>query len=242
MIYISISTIPSRVNFLNKTIESILKQTKKPDKIFVNIPYEYKRFKEKILDENMPKFDSTVELTRCEDYGPGTKLLGSINKFNQDSLLILVDDDHIYENFMIEKFYEFYKKDSNNAYSFYVHPIGKFGVGQGADGFAINTNHLKNIDKFFDLIVKNNEELFLHDDLWISFFLKFIKQIKILSLHNFLEKDKNGKRQTIYKKHIDKDSLHLSYGNNIIEAIKERDRRSISCLNFMAEKSKFFKH
>ena len=81
MIYVSLTTIPERVKYLDKSIESILKQTKRPDKIFVNIPKEYKRFKEIINDDQIPKFsDSIIEITRCEDYGPGTKLLGSLNK------------------------------------------------------------------------------------------------------------------------------------------------------------------
>ena len=90
---------------LNKTIDSLLKQTKKPDKIFINIPYAYKRFSEKIENEQLPKFNNkTIEITRCEDCGPGTKLLGSLNKLEKDSLLILVDDDNIYEDYMVEKF------------------------------------------------------------------------------------------------------------------------------------------
>ena len=37
MIYVSLSTIPQRVKDLNKSIESLLKQTKKADKIVVTI-------------------------------------------------------------------------------------------------------------------------------------------------------------------------------------------------------------
>ena len=46
MIYISLSIIPHRIKYLEKTINSLLKQTKKPDKIFINIPYKYRRFKD----------------------------------------------------------------------------------------------------------------------------------------------------------------------------------------------------
>ena len=81
MIYVSISTIPQRLKNLNKSVESLLKQTQKPDKIFINIPFKYKRFSEIIKDNQIPKFDNNiVEVTRCEDCGPGTKLLGSLNK------------------------------------------------------------------------------------------------------------------------------------------------------------------
>ena len=151
MIYVSITTIPQRLKNVTKSIESLLNQTKKPDKIFINIPFKYERFSEIIKEDQIPKFDSkVVEVTRCEDCGPATKLLGSLSKFEKNSLVILADDDHIYSNYMVEKFFHFYSRSPNNAYSFYVHPLGNFGVGQGADGFAINTNHLEGIKNFYD--------------------------------------------------------------------------------------------
>ena len=76
MIYVSISTIPQRLKNLNKSVESLLKQAQKPDKIFINIPFKYKRFSETIEDDQIPKFDNNiVEITRCEDCHPGRKRL-----------------------------------------------------------------------------------------------------------------------------------------------------------------------
>ena len=239
MIYVSISTIPQRIKNLNKSIESLLNQTRKPDKIFVNIPYKYKRFKETIEDNQIPKFNnSIVEVTRCEDCGPGTKLLGSLNKLEKNSLLILADDDHTYEDYMIEKFFYFYSKAPNNAYSFYVHPLGNFGIGQGADGFAINTNHLKGIQNFYDKVVKDYKELFLYDDLWISFFLYFFKKNRILSLQEHLKKNEDGKPSLIYKIHIVSSGLVSTYGKNIIEAVSKRDQIAVESFKYMQEKVK----
>ena len=239
MIYVSISTIPQRIKNLNESVKSLLNQTKKPDKIFINIPFKYERFTDVVKDDQIPKFDNNlIEITRCEDCGPATKLLGSLNKLKKNSLVILADDDHIYENFMIEKFFHFYSKAPNNAYSFYVHPLGKFGIGQGADGFAINTNHLTGIKKFYDKVVKNYKELFLYDDLWISYFLYFFKKNKILSLQNHLKKDKNGKFSPIYKKHIVASGLIETYGENLIEAVKKRDQIAIESFKYMQKKTK----
>ena len=239
MIYISISTIPERVKHLNKSIDSLLNQIKKPDKIFINIPYKYKRFKETVDDNQIPKFNSDiVEVTRCEDFGPGTKLLGSLDKLKKNSLLILADDDHEYDDYMIEKFFYFYSKAPNNAYSFYVHPLGNFGVGQGADGFAINTNHLDGIKNFYNKVVKNHKELFIHDDLWISYFLYFFKKNKILSLDQYLKKDKEGKQILIYKKHIVNAGLVSLYGKNLNEAVKKRDQIAHESFKYMKEKTK----
>ena len=180
MIYVSLTSIPLRIKNLNESIRSLLNQTRKPDKIFINIPYKYKRFSETIEDNQIPKFDSSiVEVTRCEDCGPGTKLLGSLNKFEKNSLVILADDDHFYEDYMIEKLFYFYSKAPNNAYSFFVYPLENFPVAQGADGFAISTNNLIGIKNFYDKVVKDYKELFLNDDLWISYFLYFLKKKNI---------------------------------------------------------------
>ena len=242
MIYVSISTIPARIKNLNQSVQSLLNQTQKPDKIFINIPFKYKRFSETINDDQIPKFDSNlVEITRCDDSGPGTKLLGSLSKLEKNSLLILADDDQEYENYMIEKFFYFYSQEPNNAYSFYVHPLGQFGIGQGADGFAINTNHLDGIQNFYDKIVKNYKELFLYDDLWISFFLYFFKKNKILSLREHLKKDKEGKLLLIYKTHTSATGLISTYGKNLIEAVKKRDQIAAESFKYMQEKVKDLK-
>ena len=239
MIYVSISTIPQRLKNLNKSVESLLKQAQTPDKIFINIPFKYKRFSETIEDDQIPKFDNNiVEITRCEDCGPGTKLLGSLNKLEKNSLLILADDDHVYEDYMIEKFFHFYSMTPDNAYSFYVHPLGNFGIGQGADGFAINTNHLSGIKNFYDKVVKNYKELFLYDDLWISYFLYFFKKNKILSLQEYLKKDNNNKPALIYKTHIVASGLISTYGKNLIEAVRKRDQIALESFKYMQEKTK----
>ena len=239
MIYVSLSTIPQRLKNLSESVDSLLKQTRKPDKIFINIPFKYMRFPEIIDDNQIPKFDSNiVEVTRCEDCGPGTKLLGSLNKFENNSLVILADDDNVYEDYMIEKFYYFYSKAPNNAYSFYVHPLGNFGIGQGADGFAINTNNLEGIKNFYDYVVKDYKELFLYDDLWISYFLYFFKKNKILSLQEHLKKDSKGKPSLIYKTRIVASGLVSTYGKNLIEAVKKRDQIAIKSFKYMQEKTK----
>ena len=139
---------------------------------------------------------------------------------------------------MIEKFFYFHSIAPNNAYSFYVHPLGNFGVGQGADGFAINTNHLDGIKIFYDKIVKNYKELFLYDDLWISYFLYFFKKNKILSLQEHLKKNTQDKTSLIYKTSIVASGLISTYGENLVEAIKKRDKIAFESLKYMDYKTK----
>ena len=242
MIYVSLSTIPQRIKNLNKSVDSLLKQSQKPDKIFINIPFKYRRFSETINDEQIPKFDSDiVEITRCEDCGPGTKLLGSLNKLKRDSVIILADDDNIYEDYMIEKFFYYYSLVPKNSYSFYVHPLGKFGIGQGADGFAINTNHLNGIKNFYDRVVKDYKELFLYDDLWISYFLFYFKKSKILSLQQHLKRTEDKKSMLIYKTHTKSSGLISTYGKNLTESVMKRDQIAFESFKYLNEKTKNLK-
>ena len=51
MIYVSLTTIPERIKNIEKSINSIISQTLKPDKIVLNIPYKYERFNNVISDD-----------------------------------------------------------------------------------------------------------------------------------------------------------------------------------------------
>ena len=242
MIYVSMTTIPQRIKSLSKSVDSLLKQSHKPDKIFINIPYKYNRFNEIVRDDQIPKFDNNiVEITRCEDCGPGTKLLGSLSKIEKDALIILADDDNIYEDYMIKKFFNYSSLEPNNSYSFYVHPLGSFGIGQGADGFAINTNNLNGIKKFYDMVIKDYKELFLYDDLWISYFLYYFKKSKILSLQKELKKNEEGKPILIYKTHTDGKGLVSLYGKSLRDSVFARDKIAVESFKYLMEKTKKLK-
>jgi hypothetical protein len=104
----SLTTIPSRIREVSLTIDSLIKQTKKPEKIFLNIPYKYERFPEQIIStEYLEKFSNikNLEVVRCDDFGPGTKLLGSISSLEKYSHVVLVDDDNVYQKDMFEIFF-----------------------------------------------------------------------------------------------------------------------------------------
>ena len=153
---------------------------------------------------------------------------------------MLFRSDHFYEDYMVEKLFYFYSKAPNNAYSFFVYPLENFPVAQGADGFAINTNHLIGIKNFYEQVVKDYKELFLNDDLWISYFLYFFKKNKILSLQDFLKKNYDGKSSLIYKKHIVDSGLVETYGKNLIDAVRKRDQIAVESFKYMQEKTKGF--
>ena len=208
------SSIPSRFESIKKVIDSLNLQTTKPYKIFLNIPYKYKRFPN-IKNINLDIFqdikDDNLEIIRCEDYGPGTKLLGSINLLKNFDYVILVDDDHCYHPRMCEIFNKYFNLDNEQAYSFFSVKIYDLVMGQGADGFLINSNHLEGILDFYNKYVKNYKYCFLNDDFWISFFLKKFKNKQVCSLEDVVMKEINEKY--IYKKINYEQPLHKIYNS-----------------------------
>lgn len=102
-IIVTLTTIPSRINYIQTTIDSILNQTLKPNKIELYIPKEYK--KRSLGKINLDELPVGCEIIFCEnDYGPATKILPALKKYeNQDVILIYCDDDRIYEKNWIKR-------------------------------------------------------------------------------------------------------------------------------------------
>ena len=207
---VSLTTIPSRIENINITIDSINKQTIKPDKIFLNLPTEFRRFKNnKFTDEYIKKVAyENLEITRCKDYGPGTKIMGSLKKIKDKyDFVILLDDDHIYHEKVLEIFLKNFKKKPLN-YSFYLNKIFNIKMGQCADGFLINSKYLDQIEEFYLKNVEKNKNLFHDDDLWLALYLYFVKKTKI---ENLIEIFKNETKQKIVYKATENqniDALH----------------------------------
>ena len=203
---VSFTTLPSRIENINKTIDSINAQTLKANNIFLNLPYKFKRFKDYSFTErhlkSLEKYNLNIK--RCEDHGPSTKLMGSLKDIKKYDCVIILDDDHVYHEEMFEIFINEFIKNKKNL-SYYVQKVFKLNMGQGADGILINTKDLDNIDKFYKKYVSGNKNLFLNDDLWISLYLQFIKNNKIEDLSEEFKIKTN--KNIVYKIHSDIDSI-----------------------------------
>ena len=208
---VSMSTIPSRVKNIIDILDNINNQTLKPNKIFLNIPYKYKRFSnQKISDEDLKKIKiENLIIRRCEDYGPGTKIMGSINEIRNFDCVILLDDDHLYDKNICELFLNEFQKEQIN-YSFYLNKIFNIKMGQCADGFLMNTKLLDKIESFYAKYVKNNKNMFLDDDLWLAIYLHKEKKSSIKNLI-YMYREKFGKH-VVYSQNSNskRDGLHLT--------------------------------
>tara|TARA_B100000989_G_scaffold282647_1_gene247922 strand:- start:173 stop:907 length:735 start_codon:yes stop_codon:yes gene_type:complete len=207
---VSLTTIPSRINNIKQTIDSIINQSIKPNKIFLNLPNTFKRFKnDSFTEEEIKRINyENLEIVRCDDFGPGTKIMGSIEKIkNNYDFVVLIDDDHEYHPRFLEIFSNNFKKNPIN-YSFYLNKIFDIKMGQCADGFLFNCVFLDKIEKFYSNYVNDNKNLFHDDDLWIAIYLYCVKKTKIV---NLIQEFQNiTKEQIVYKPTTNQniDALH----------------------------------
>ena len=141
-------SLKSSLHSLNTIYEFLKKSDYKKDVKVNNLNID--DYFEKILFNDLDfSFDDKIIFNKSEDYGPGTKLLGSLNQIKDCQYIILLDDDHVYKKNMLEIFATKTDLKSDNAYSFCTYSIEDLVIGQGADGFMIRTDLLKNIKEFF---------------------------------------------------------------------------------------------
>ena len=69
-------------------------------------------------------------------------------------------------------------------------------------------------------------------------FFVFLHSSKIFSLREHLKKNKDGKPNLIYTKHLETPGLIERYGKNLIEAVRKRDEIAIKSFKYMQEKTK----
>jgi hypothetical protein len=110
-VYISLTSIFKNQNILLQTLQSIMKQTRLPDKICLYLseePYILDTgFKDKkITNTNLLKFindNSIIEIGWVKNTGSYRKLLPLLrDKWDEDCIIITIDDDTIYDSHLIE--------------------------------------------------------------------------------------------------------------------------------------------
>lgn len=183
---VSLTTIPSRFEFLMYTINSLLEQTIKPKQIIVNIPNTYSfRFDNASVDEYriklfVDKYPQVVLNFIDTDYGPGTKLLGLLNSTlladvdKTHTYLVLVDDDAVYEPSLIEFFHNrVTTNDKIEAASYTYDTYNNITLGSGMVGFFMKLSILDNFLEYYN-IIKGQDYLQYLDDFYISYYFYLI--------------------------------------------------------------------
>ena len=117
---VSLTTSPKRLIHIEKVINSIYRQNVKPDKIYLYLsedPYILDEgFKDKIITNiNLLNFIKTnnllIEINWEKNIGSYRKLIPLLKKkWNEECIIITIDDDTVYDNDLIKNLVEDYNK------------------------------------------------------------------------------------------------------------------------------------
>jgi hypothetical protein len=140
-VVVGLSTIPSRIPYLEKTLASLSKQSLKPDNVFISVSKVSTREKVEypikelthMMRKFFPKGVGKVAVTP-EDYGPLTKLAGMLMNpanSNPNTIMVTVDDDQSYDSGMLATLVEGTKKHPGKVVCLCGHVIGKFPLSWG---------------------------------------------------------------------------------------------------------------
>lgn len=229
---VSLSTLPSRVNNIKPVLKSILKNTLKPDLIYLNIPKFSMR--EKVEYKINPKnveFDPKIIVNRIDtDYGPITKLYPVLEKeTDPDTVIICIDDDIIYDKNLIQTLYDQSVQNPESCICsrgwsyinlgktfipvfFPLYFVKKVKILQCFAGVLYKRSFFENIQKFKKFM--NVKECFTTDDIIISKFLES-EAIGILSIP------------------IKYSKMYMDIQNvNTLSAFNDNNNTRLKCINY----------
>jgi len=108
-VYVSLTTVASRLTFLSRVIQSILDQTLPPSKIILNISERPYGFDAGVRPDQLPpevaraSRQGMVRINTCDNMGPYTKLIPTLQLLQgQNYIVITADDDTLYPPRWIE--------------------------------------------------------------------------------------------------------------------------------------------
>lgn len=101
---VTLSSIPPRFVHLRPTLDSLLRQKHRAERIVLYIPQSYRRFPD--WNGELPIVPNGVEIRRVdEDFGPATKVLPAVREFDgKDIDILFCDDDVAYDRGWTSRF------------------------------------------------------------------------------------------------------------------------------------------
>ena len=109
-IIVSLTSYPARINTVYQAIETIIKQTLKPDRIILWLADSQFPNREKDLPKNLLSLLSEqFQIKWTRDIKSYKKLIPALEMFN-DAVIITVDDDLLFDEYMVERLVKGYMK------------------------------------------------------------------------------------------------------------------------------------
>lgn len=182
---VSLTTVPQRIDNIKPTLVSLLRQTVKPKRIEINLSEEL--FARREIPVSLLNLKNVKICWQKKDYGPATKLIATIERYQtQNERIVIVDDDMYYSKDLISDLMAADMK-SNGKHVFCINgfllprdlkseSVGsdkalksgtrKVAVIEGCGGYILRSSHL---DWKLLLNLENApKRALLNDDIWFS--------------------------------------------------------------------------
>nr|QBK93684.1 MAG: glycosyltransferase [Pithovirus LCPAC404] len=180
------------MEYIPEMIKHLEDQSLVPDCIYFNLPYRSIKEDKPYPKFKLPKTSLNVIVNRCEDHGPLTKILPTLDREKDPNTLILtLDDDVVYQDYVIEKLVKAIADTDKTVYSFsgwnymdcpLIYPrkgtdMIPFYCWSGVENFVHGISGAIYRRSFFGDDFHNLEECWTCDDILLS---------KYLSLHGIM--------------------------------------------------------
>lgn len=114
---VSLTSFPARIRVVAKTINTLLRQTVKPDKLILWLADSQFPNKEQDLPAELLKLkEYGLKIRWCEDLRSYKKLVPALREFPND-IIVTADDDLYYQEDWLESLYNEYLKAPQNVYT-----------------------------------------------------------------------------------------------------------------------------
>jgi len=176
----TLTTAPDRIHLLEPVLRSLTSgQSRPPDEIHLNIPHRFARTGAEYV---IPDFirDYPVQVFRCDDEGPGTKIIPTIRRTpaGQDVWFFVVDDDVRHLPEALATLVNCAAKDPSTAYGFadnYLYrrwvPGGDVDILCGFAGFIVHRRFFgEDFEAYLNKVLGDRSCRF-HDDVYLSNYL-----------------------------------------------------------------------
>ncbi len=159
MCFVTMTTVPERLKseYFKKVIETILVQN--PTRIILNVPYICNRSQIVYVIPNWIKNHKKIIIHRTHDVGPATKILGCLKMLHGLNIpIIQLDDDIIYQNFVLSELLQSLKHYPNDVSCFYIENSTPFGFS----GCVANSNTFLKLQELQEFLT--SDCTFVDDD------------------------------------------------------------------------------
>jgi len=137
-VILSMTTNPTRIKNISKVLDSI--DLTLVDIIQINLPLKFRN--EYSYDQNdivnLQKLNDKIKIRIFqEDLGPIMKIIPTLETYTDpNAVVVVIDDDILYNNYLIKRLLESINHDPNKVYSGKIFKLGDYNISKFANHFT----------------------------------------------------------------------------------------------------------